>query len=292
MSTRAPAQVTLREATPGDVEECARICFAAFGGLDDHHRFPRDFPVLEAALEIMDAWIGHPSIWGVVAEADGRVVGSNFLDERDPIAGVGPITVDPDFQDAGIGRRLMEAVMERGREAPGIRLLQDAFHMRSLSLYSSLGFDVKDPVVVAVGTPRGAPAPCVDARPMEEADLGQCEELSVAVHGYPRTNALRDALAMTTPWLALRDGRVVAYCAGTAFWPLNHGVAETPVDMAGLLLAAGAATGEPLALLVPLRGPLLDWCLRQGLRLVKPMNVMAAGDYREPRGAWFPSVIY
>ena len=38
----------------------------------------------------------------------------------------------------------MEAVIERGRERPGIRLLQDGFHMRSLSLYTSLGFDVKD----------------------------------------------------------------------------------------------------------------------------------------------------
>ena len=39
----------------------------------------------------------------------------------------------------------MEAVIERGEGAPGIRLLQDAFHMRSLSLYTSLGFDVKEP---------------------------------------------------------------------------------------------------------------------------------------------------
>ena len=43
----------------------------------------------------MGMWIPHPSIWGVVAEIGGRIVGSNFLDERDPIRGVGPITVDP-----------------------------------------------------------------------------------------------------------------------------------------------------------------------------------------------------
>ena len=30
----------------------------------------------------------------------------------------------------------MEAVIERGKDAPGIRLLQDGFHMRSLSLYT------------------------------------------------------------------------------------------------------------------------------------------------------------
>jgi predicted N-acetyltransferase YhbS len=70
--------------------------------------------VLEAAAGMMGAWIPHPSIWGVVAERDGRIVGSNFLDERDPIRGVSPISVDPEGQDAGVGRRLMEAVLERG----------------------------------------------------------------------------------------------------------------------------------------------------------------------------------
>ena len=32
--------------------------------------------------------------------------------------------------------------------------------------------------------------------------------------------------------------------------------------------------------------------LEEGLRLQKPMNLMAVGDYREPRGSWFPSVLY
>jgi hypothetical protein len=34
----------------------------------------------------------------------------------------------------------MEAVIGRGEGAPGIRLQQDAFHMRSLALYELLGF--------------------------------------------------------------------------------------------------------------------------------------------------------
>ena len=41
---------------------------------------------------------------------------------------------------------LMEAVIERGKSAAGIRLGQDAFNTASLSLYSSLGFDVKEPL--------------------------------------------------------------------------------------------------------------------------------------------------
>ncbi len=284
--------MTLREVEPGDVEACAQICFDAFGGFHDHHRFPRDFPVLEAAAGIMGMWIPHPSIWGVVAELDGRIVGSNFLDERDPIRGVGPITVDPEGQSAGVGRKLMLAVMERGEGAVGIRLLQDAFNMRSLALYESLGFDVKEPVAVMTGKPRSEPVEGVEVRPLEEADLDECESLCKQVHDFERTNELRDAIQAFAPFVAVRDGRLVAYASAVTFWPMNHGVAESEDDMKALLLGAAAAVEDPLAVLVPLRSGLFRWGLREGLRLVKPMNLMAMGEYQQPRASWFPSVLY
>jgi predicted N-acetyltransferase YhbS len=284
-------QITLREASSEDTEELSRILFEAFGAIHDHHRFPRDFPSIEAATGMLSPWIPHPSVWGVVAEADGRIVGSNFLDERDEIFGVGPITVDPGAQNSGVGRKLMEAVLERGAGAPGIRLVQDGFHMRSLSLYTSLGFDVTAACVVMSGMPDGRPE-SVEVRRLVEGDLEQCAALSERVHGITRTGALRDALQAFSPHVALRDGRVVAYATTLDFWPMAHGVAETPDDLKGLLLGTVASTGEPLALLVPLRSELFPWCLAQGLRALKPMNVMALGSYQEPNGAWFPSVIY
>jgi predicted N-acetyltransferase YhbS len=284
-------QVTLREARPEDTEELSRILFEAFGAIHDHHRFPRDFPSIEAATGMLIAWIPHPQVWGVVAEAGGRIVGSNFLDERDAIAGVGPITVDPQAQNAGVGRRLMEAVLAHGADAAGIRLLQDGFHMRSLSLYSSLGFEVTASCVVMSGLPKGQ-AERVEVRPLVEGDLEECEALCERVHGFARTGALRDALQAFSPQVALREGRIVAYATTLDFWPMAHGVAETDDDMKELLLGTAAATGEPVALLVPLRSELFPWCLAQGLRALKPMNVMARGSYQEPNGAWFPSVLY
>jgi GNAT superfamily N-acetyltransferase len=292
VSTQASAQVTLREVEPGDLEACAQICFDAFGGFHDHHRFPRDFPVLEAAAGLMGMWIPHPSIWGVVAEIDGRIVGSNFLDERDPIRGVGPITVDPEGQSAGVGRKLMRAVMERGEGASGIRLLQDAFNMRSLSLYESLGFDVKEPVALMTGKPRSGPVEGVEVRPLEEGDLDECEALCKQVHGFERTNELRDAIQAFAPFVAMRDGRIVAYASSVTFWPMNHGVAESEEAMEALLQGAAAAVEEPIVFLVPLRSGLFRWGLGEGLRLVKPMNLMALGEYREPQASWFPSVLY
>ncbi len=237
-------------------------------------------------------WIPHPAVWGVVAERDGRVVGSNFLDERDPIAGVGPITVDPEGQNAGVGRKLMEAVLERGRDAPGIRLLQDGFHMRSLSLYASLGFDVTAACALMRGTPKGSGANGVDVRPLTEDDLEECAQLCKDVHGFERTGALRDALQAFAPFVGVRDNRIVAYASTLTFWPMGHGVAASEDDMTGLVHGAAAVLEEPISMLVPLQSGLFRWSLEQGLRAIKPMNLMARGEYREPRGAWFPSVIY
>ena len=115
--------VTIRQAVSADTETCGRIIYDAFKNVADRHGFPRHFPTLESAIQRANFSITHPSIFGVVAENDGQIIGSNFLDERDPIRGLGPVTVDPRVQTRGIGRRLMEAVLERGRGAVGVRLV-------------------------------------------------------------------------------------------------------------------------------------------------------------------------
>jgi GNAT superfamily N-acetyltransferase len=286
------AEVTLREPQPEDAEELAGIVFNAFGQIQDYHRFQRDFPELAMASGLIGVWIGHPQVWGVVAEINGKIVGSNFLDERDEVRGVGPITIDPDAQNAGVGRRLMDAVLDRGRDARGIRLLQDAFHMRSLSLYEKLGFRVTDGCVVMNGEPTAEPASDMEIRPLSEDDLEECGRLCERVHGFARTGALADAMRGMNPHVGLRDGRIVAYASALSFWPMAHGVAESDEDMQALLAGCAAATGEPIALLVPLESELFPWALDADLRAVKPMNVMSMGFYQEPQGAWFPSVLY
>jgi predicted N-acetyltransferase YhbS len=285
--------VTLRQPTPDDAGELARIVFEAFGDIHDHHRFQRDFPSIEVAAMMMGAWIPHPQVWGVLAEVDGKIVGSNFLDERDPIRGVGPITIDPKSQNSGVGRKLMDAVIERGQDAPGIRLLQDGFHMRSLSLYTRLGFDAVAPCIVMQGQPRDEPAGNVEVRPLTEDDLDECAALCKKVHGFERTGALRDSVeGPMAPFVAVRDGRIVAYACAVNFWPMSHGVAEADEDLQALLLGAAKQVDGEIMLLVPLHTSLFRWGLEQGLRSVKPMNLMARGTYQEPEGAWFPSVIY
>ena len=292
---RSAAEPAIRAIQPADSDECARIIVAAFGGIQDYHRFPRDFPTLEAASQLTTSFIAHPRIWGVVAEADGQIMGSNFLDERGPIRGVGPITVVPEAQKSGVGRRLMEAVITRGAEARGIRLFQDSFNMQSLSLYASLGFEVKEPAVVMNGAPKSGPPSGIEVRPLQESDIEECERLCLSVHGFERTNELRDALkaSVFSPFVAVRDGRLTAYATTLTFFPAAYGVAETEDDLCALI-AGVLATGEkPASFLLPTRqGRLFRWCLREGMRPVKPATYMSMGEYRQPDGAWIPSVLY
>ena len=144
----------IRRATPADAEVCGRICFDAFAMLANKHNFPPDFPAKEIPVHVLSTMFSHPSFFCVVAEQDGKIVGSNCLDERTPIAGVGPITIDPSSQNRSAGRQLMQAVMTRAaeREFAGVRLVQAAYHNRSLSLYAKLGFVVREPASVHAGS--------------------------------------------------------------------------------------------------------------------------------------------
>ncbi len=292
-TARSGIQETVRQVKSEDAPVCGRIIYEAFKGIAERHGFPPDFPSVETGVQLAQQFIRHPEMYGVVVEREGRVVGSNFLDERSVIRGVGPITVDPACQRGGVGRRLMEAVLERGRKAEGIRLVQDAFNMTSYSLYASLGFEAKEPLALMQGRPKSAPPPSYTVRAMQQDDLEACAALCAKVYGFARTGELRDALSVLKPFVALRGGHLRAYASAVTFWPLNHAVAETEEDLHALLLGAAASVAESLMFLIPTRrSGFFRWCLREGFRSVKPMTLMAIGRYQEPRGAFYPSVMF
>lgn len=283
--------VALRSPRSDDAAELGRICHDGFRKIATQHAFPPDFPSPEVAAGLMGGLIGHPGFFGVVAEMGGRVVGSNFLDERDAVAGVGPITVDPEVQDARIGRRLMQAVLDRAdaRGVASVRLCQAAYHGRSLALYTKLGFDLREPLSCIQGAPPGTTFPGRFVRRAMPEDLAACGALCARVHGAPRTGELSDAVAGGTAMLVERDGRITGYTTQLAFF--GHTVGEETEDVAALIAAAPEFAGP--GFLVPTRNAgLLRWCLSQGLRIVQPMSLMSRGSYAEPRGAWLPSVLY
>jgi GNAT superfamily N-acetyltransferase len=284
-------KISLRPGSPSDTETCGLICYEAFKAISDQHNFPRDFPDPEAAAGLLSQLFARNDIYSVVAEVDERVVGSNFLWENAVIAGVGPVTVKPGVQNVAVGRQLMEDVMRRGRERrfAGIRLVQAAYHNRSLSLYTKLGFDTREPLSNIQGSAVGLEIPGRPVRPAKEADLDACNKLCVRVHGHDRGPELLDAVKQKTATVVEHDGRITGYATMVGFF--GHAVGESNDDLKALI---GAATEFPgPGFLLPTRNSgLLRWCLANGLRVVQPMTLMSIGLYNEPSGAFLASVIY
>jgi GNAT superfamily N-acetyltransferase len=293
MSTAAPGRtaVTVRRAMPEDAGACGQICYEAFHKINTEHNFPPDVPEPASGVGLITNVFAHPGFYCVVAEADGHIVGSNCLDERDAIAGVGPITIDPKVQNRGVGRKLMDAVLDRARERRfvGVRLVQAAFHNRSLSLYTTLGFDVREPLSVFQGPAIQKAFEGFTVRAAQLSDLEACNGVALRVHGHHRGGELADAIKQGTARVVERQGRVTGYASSLAFY--GHAVAETNPDLQAIIAASAEFAGP--GILVPSRNAeLFRWCLANGLRVVEPMTLMSLGLYNEPKGAFLPSVLY
>lgn len=281
----------LRPGVPDDAEVCGQICYEAFSSLSASHGFPSDFPSPDVAIGLVTMMLGHPDFYSVVAEVDGQVIGSNFLDERSPIVGVGPITVTPGVQDDGVGRELMGDVLARAvdRGAPGVRLLQAAYHNRSLALYAKLGFSVRASLACIQGPALSAPVSGYAVRPATASDIAACDALCLRVHGHHRHGEVADAVDQNSALVVEHDGRISGYSTGLAFF--GHTVGETNEDLKALI-GSGSEFAGP-GILVPLsNSELLAWCLARDLRVVQLMTLMTIGLYNEPAGSYMPSILY
>jgi len=288
-TTDAPPLI--RRAAPDDAPVAGRICYEAFATISRYHNFPPDMPNAETGIGLLTMLFSHPGFYGVVAESEGRIVGSNCLDERSTIAGVGPITVDPAMQNGRVGTLLMQAVLDRSRERahPGVRLLQAAYHSRSLSLYTKLGFDAREPMSVMQGPAMRTTLAGCTVRVATPADVDAANAVCLRVHGHTRAGELPESVAHGTARVVERHGRITGYA--TAFGFFGHAAAESNLDLMALIGAAEHFTGP--GLIVPTRNSeLFRWCLHHGLRVVMPLTLMTMGLYNEPNGAYLPSILF
>lgn len=281
----------IRRPTAADAPELGRICYEAFSVIADAHGFPPDLPSAEVGAAAVGGMIASPSSFGVAAEMDGNLVGSNFLSEGQAIAGVGPITVDPAVQNDRVGRALMDAVLARAEAqgVAGVRLVQAGYHMRSLALYLKIGFEVREHLSCLQGPPIGGLMEGYNVRAATPAHETACNTLCSRVHGFARASELSQAVARGAAMIVERAGRVTGYATPVAFF--SHAVGETTEDIQALIAAAPSIPGP--GVLVPSRnGELMRWCLAKGLRVIQSMTLMSKGLYSEPQGAWLPSVLY
>ncbi len=280
--------------TPGlqHAPELGRICFEAFRTIHDRHAFPRDFPDVETAAKVIGLLTSLPGVFGVAARIGGRLVGSNFMLLTDSVGGIGPITIDPNFQGRGVGRRLMQAVVDHARKRgiERVRLLQDSFNTASLSLYASLGFDVREPVGVLRAPPLAEHDGTV--RLATPADFPALGELCERFYKVNRLGEMTVWSGQGMPTLVREvGGRIRGYLSPRM---LGHGVAETDADALALIgqLSRYASPGQDIFFLPLRRTSLYRDAIRAGCRLVKVMLVMTRGPYPEPESVCMPSILY
>ena len=285
--------VALREPRREDAAEIGALLHQAFSTVQTRHGFQPDFNSSNDAARFALSMIDDPLCYAVVAVRKQSIVGVNFLSEGDPIRGVGPIAVVPHADGTGIGRRLMHNVIERAGGAPGVRLLQDTFNLKSLALYTTLGFRAREPYVVLRGRLADARRPDRIVRPMVPGDLPSVVELTRSMTGFPRGSDVRRALSVGSPYVVLHENRLTGYATDLGSWAGGHAVATTAEDFRALVLGVNALDPRPLHILFPTRqSPLLRWLFSQGMRAEKQMLLMTRGAYHEPEGIYVPSVLY
>lgn len=283
--------IELVPAEPQHVSEIGRICYEAFKDIQERHRFPPDFPSVYLARQVVGMLVQRKDFYGVVALRDGQPVGSNFLSLTDPVAGVGPITIDCSCQGEGIGRALMQDVVDYAQQnnIAEVRLLQDSFNTTSLSLYADLGFEVKGGIAFMQATPAAVPDESV--RPVVETDFPAIEELAIRIYRNSRRNEVKAAGCYGfAVFVRERQGRVTGYLIPGIF---GHGVAESKEDALALIgEAARRLPQEAARFFCPLgEADFFRDALKAGCRVIKIMNYMAKGPYEPPNEVWMPSVL-
>jgi predicted N-acetyltransferase YhbS len=285
--------IVIRRGEVGDAAHCAAVSYEAFKTNAARHNFPLEVTPPDAGkVSRWRARISNPAYYVVVAELDGHIVGSNVLDERDSIAGVGPLTVDPSIQDNRVGRRLMEAALIRSveKQHPGVRLVQTAYNRRSLALYAKLGFEVREMLATMQGPALQSQVPGHEVRPATKTDQDSCNQLCRRVHGHERGGVLLDAIERGTATVVEREDQITGYATVIGF--TGYAIGEGNSDLKALIAAAPEFEGIAGFLLPTRNGELFRWCLQNGLRIVLPMTLMSLGLYNEPSGSFLPSIIY
>jgi len=116
-------------------EHLFRIAFGTFFGLPDPAMFAHDTSYVKTR------WGANPGA-AFVAETNGEIVGSNLATNWGSVGFFGPLSIRPDLWDKGIGKRLMQPIMELfdnwGTTHAG--LFTFAHSPKHIALYHKFGF--------------------------------------------------------------------------------------------------------------------------------------------------------
>jgi predicted N-acetyltransferase YhbS len=175
--TATSGRATIRSMTPADVASAtAAILRSSWGDRRTWFEFATT----------------QPECRPVIAEIDGRLVGTGVGTANGRVGWVGTIWVDPDHRGAGLGRALTQAVIDR-LEASGCRTLVLVATDQGLPLYERMGFELQTRyrILEAPGLDATTDAPDAAVRAFGTADLPAVLDLDRAATGEDREHAVR-----------------------------------------------------------------------------------------------------
>lgn len=317
--------LTIRPLMPADIPRAGEILHQAFNEVFAAHGYPAPISDLAAGRALVTAYRDYEPTGSFVALHEGRIVGSAFLHRRGDRVGVGPVTVDPSCQGRGVGRKLMERIIEEVGDCTSIRLFQDAFNRESFALYVRLGFVVRDVMAVLRAAPPrfdadvapGAPDPgaspgagaCLSdgrsggagagspaiCREMEPWDLVNAVACDTALTGMSRPRDLAFLLDHGQAAVLEQDGGIRGFAASflvrdTLF--VGPAAAPTAAELVRLVADLTRRSGaRVVSVRAPSRpGDLLQMLLQAGFEVRSLGTYMVRGRYDEPSGALLASM--
>ena len=146
----------IRPIEQNDAETCGKIGYEAHKTISSAHGYPSEQPSEEFGIGLIRRLLDNPNSWGVLAERQGKTLGSIFLHKfpPSPVVVIGPLTVHPS-SEGGVGKKLMYAALNHARKQnhDQIRLVQSPSHIRSFVLYTKSGFALREPLFLMEGQP-------------------------------------------------------------------------------------------------------------------------------------------
>jgi GNAT superfamily N-acetyltransferase len=243
------------------------------------------------ALSVALKWPHREADWamlqrlseGVVAEHDGRLIGSAFACHQGDFSTIGLVIVSDDHQGQGIGRQLMERALACA--APRTAILNAT--LAGAPLYAKMGFRDFGQIEQRQGqTPAAiepAPSPAGDpCRALGDSDAAQVRALANAGSGLRRDAVIDDQLAVASHAIGIeRAGQLRGFAL---LRPFGRGLCLGPViaedlDQAKHLIASllGQVPEAFVRIDVPVGGGLGDWLQALGLNRVDVVTQMSLG---------------
>ncbi|MDB5339402.1 MAG: putative acyltransferase [Planctomycetaceae bacterium] len=245
-------------------------------------------------LTVQAGWNQTPGDWlrmielepngCLVAEVDGKLIGTTVCCTFDEIAWLALVLVDTSFRERGIGRRLVQAGLKYADDS-GVRTVRLDATPLGRPVYERLGFQPQFELSRWGGIPTGA----VVASSMPQIDMGTSVsdyellfELEKQAIGTNRKKLLQRLFAESPPTTVWNGGQVTSFLTrrpGRLSTQIGPGIGSREECSQLLEGELVAALGRPVIVDIPIdRGDLNAVAERAGLTVQRTLLRMYRGE--------------